>query len=1015
MKIIKPANNSRTAILKGVSTLDVRNMRIVLLLLVITVFGNSIYAGHSILDRVDPSFNPQIQTHSFGWKWVNQVQALPDGKVLALGGFNTYNGVPVGKLVRLNADGSLDPTFNNQTVTAAETADLAAKIIIQPDGKIVLKCTGLVAGGQGPKRLLRLNADGTFDPTFNFTQTSFIGDIAMDSLGRLMLTGSFTTPQGTRLVIRLNNDGSLDNSFNFTPPAAASLLGMAVQGNRTLVATNVKSVRQLYRLNEDGSTDGSFAPFTGIQALLAVQPDNKILYRNGNNLLRLNENGGTDGTFQTIAFPQTGQQTIKLTNDGKIVMAAMGFFSSATFSRYLSNGAADPSFNQYTQQWPASFTIGSDDSMVLGDSNNMGGSSGLINNFVRLTSAGTPDPAFNPGGIGFQNMLPGVIEAIETYPDGKVLLAGKFDQINNVLRYRIARLNADTTVDTTFQINTTSGNGNYFSMIWDIYQIRVQADGKMVVSGFFDYVLNGVTKKNLVRLNSDGSIDAAFNLTHPIPDYSQILLGGQNRFAAYSDGKLMVGTSKSGTAEIAGPVKLTAGGVRDTSFIPTLNGTSTSLYFDDVAIQPDGKIIASGSYEANNNPPTGMKSFIARYNTDGTIDTAFSYAEEPGRLRSRLVLLPNGKILISKSVHPTGGSARIQRLNSDGTADTSFSSVLLSDNTAIINALLVLPNGKIFVGGKFTITVNGQPAKNLLQLGVNGNFEPTTYNLNEEVLCLAADSDGRVLVGGGFTVIGANGSGATRSYVARLTDSRTPFDFDGDGKSDVSLFRPSEGTWYLSQSQNGFSAQNFGLKGDVITPGDFDGDGKTDLAIWRPGTGTWWYKSTINGGFYAVVWGQAGDIPLAEDFNGDGKADFVFYRPSNSTWYRLGSNGQYAPIAFGAAGDIPLVADMDGDGKADPTIYRPSTGTWWYASSVNGLFYAIQWGGANDIPVPGDYDGDGKADPAYFRVSDGAWFIDLAIYRPSNGMWFALRSTSGFFSQQFGLLGDEAVPNAFIP
>ncbi len=275
------------------------------------------------------------------------------------------------------------------------------------------------------------------------------------------------------------------------------------------------------------------------------------------------------------------------------------------------------------------------------------------------------------------------------------------------------------------------------------------------------------------------------------------------------------------------------------------------------------------------------------------------------------------------------------------------------------------------------------------------------------------------------------------------------YDYDGDGRADVSVFRPSEGNWYLSQSQNGFSVQNFGLNGDIITPGDFDGDGKTDLAVFRPSTGAWWYKSTIDGGFYTVQFGMNGDIPLAEDFNGDGRADFVIYRPANSTWYRLGSNGQYSPIVFGQAGDIPLVADMDGDGKADPTIYRPSTGTWWYASSINGLFYALQWGTATDIiPAPGDYDGDGRTDPAYFRPSSGDWFIvysgtnyttstvtnwgatgdrptpadydgdgktDLAIFRPSNGMWFELRSTSGFFSQQFGLPGDEAIPNAFIP
>lgn len=295
-----------------------------------------------------------------------------------------------------------------------------------------------------------------------------------------------------------------------------------------------------------------------------------------------------------------------------------------------------------------------------------------------------------------------------------------------------------------------------------------------------------------------------------------------------------------------------------------------------------------------------------------------------------------------------------------------------------------------------------------------------------------------------------NSNGASVSTDNTVTYNRktAQFDYDGDGKADVSVFRPSDGNWYLLQSQGGFSVQGFGLSGDVLTPADYDGDGKTDLGIFRPSTGMWWYKSTANNGYYAVQWGASGDIPLAQDFDGDGKSDFVFYRPSDSTWYRLGSTGVYSPLLFGTAGDIPVVADMDGDGKADPTVYRPSTGTWWYASSVNGGYYALQWGTATDIPVTGDFDGDGKTDPAYFRPSDGAWFIlysgagystfvvtswgvagdrpvagdydgdgktDLAVYRPSNSMWFVMRSTQGFYSANFGIGGDRPTPAAFVP
>jgi uncharacterized delta-60 repeat protein len=1039
MTINKPANNGGTSVLRGVSTLDSKYMRAVLLFLVIIAFCGPVRAGHSILDRVDPSFNPEIEANLYGLKTVTQIQAAPDGKILAMGNFTSYDRIPVGKFVRLNADGSLDTAFNNQTITSILSFDPRSRIIVLLDGKIIVKCQNIVANDQDAKHLVRLNSDGTLDTGFNYTLNSNINTITVDSLGRILIAGNFQTPLGARYILRLSADGSIDDSFNYTTGTSSNSGNIAAQGTKVIVAGFNSGI---FRVNENGSLDPTFSanlPANMSASDLIVQPDNKILYMM-DALRRLNENGSSDDTFQSPAMNVSGP---RLAADGKIIaIIPVNQNQNTGFGRFLPNGEVDPSFTPYIHRAWSSYAVQPDGGLVIGDQSNPNLAL-PVNNFVRLTPFGAADPAFNPGGLGFQIILPGSIRAIEPQPDGKILLGGKIDVVNGVERYRLARINTDSTTDLSFQVNT-SGSGNYFTRIMDIYQIRAQSDGKIVVSGFFDYFLKGVAKRNLVRLNSDGSIDATFNVAVGIPDYSEIVGAGRNRFLTLSDNGLLLGISKLNGFGQPGPWKFTAAGLLDPSFNSTLNPTSPQMYIDDVAIQPDGKVLVSGSHQMTSGV-SPVVSFVARLNTDGSTDPTFLYSEEPNRLRSTLALLPNGKILIGKHAEGTL-PGRVERLNGDGSPDASFNA--LSMPSAIINALLVLPNGKIFVGGSFTLTINGQQARNLLQLSEDGDFEPIIYNLNSEVLCLAADSDGRVLVGGGFTVIGANGEGADRSYVARLTDRPPQYDFDGDGKTDVGVFRPGNGNWYLSQSQNGLSIQNFGLSGDVVTPGDFDGDGKSDLAIWRPSTGTWWYMSTVNGGFYAVTWGQAGDIPLAEDFNGDGKSDFVIYRPLNNIWFRFGSNGQYAPLVFGTAGDIPLVADMDGDGKADPTVYRPSTGTWWYASSVNGLFYALQWGTAGDIPVPGDYDGDGKTDPAYFRPSNGAWYIvyshanyttfvvtawgvagdqptpgdydgdgknDLAIYRPSTGMWFAMRSTSGFFSQQFGLLGDKAVPNAFLP
>jgi hypothetical protein len=115
-------------------------------------------------------------------------------------------------------------------------------------------------------------------------------------------------------------------------------------------------------------------------------------------------------------------------------------------------------------------------------------------------------------------------------------------------------------------------------------------------------------------------------------------------------------------------------------------------------------------------------------------------------------------------------------------------------------------------------------------------------------------------------------------------------DFDGDGKTDVSVFRPDSGIWYILNSSNSsLSGVTFGSGTDVLAPGDYDGDGKTDTAVFRPSEGAW-YMLTKAGFFSARSFGTSGDIPVPADFNGDGKTDIAVFRPSNGTWYIANSD-----------------------------------------------------------------------------------------------------------------------------
>ena len=233
-------------------------------------------------------------------------------------------------------------------------------------------------------------------------------------------------------------------------------------------------------------------------------------------------------------------------------------------------------------------------------------------------------------------------------------------------------------------------------------------------------------------------------------------------------------------------------------------------------------------------------------------------------------------------------------------------------------------------------------------------------------------------------------------------------DFDGDGKTDLSVFRPSEGNWYLNRSTAGFSALKWGISTDMLVPGDYDGDGKADTAVFRPsltdGVSDFYVLNSNGFTVSGVAWGIPGDVPLTGNYDGDSKADFAVFRPSTSTWYILNSgNGSNTVAPFGTTGDIPLAMDNNGDGRTNLAVFRPSNNTWYIAKPTGTPatnFDAIPFGSTGDLLVPADYDNDNKD--------------DVAVFRPSNGTWYALRSTNGVTQiTPFGLSGDVPVPGDY--
>jgi hypothetical protein len=297
---------------------------------------------------------------------------------------------------------------------------------------------------------------------------------------------------------------------------------------------------------------------------------------------------------------------------------------------------------------------------------------------------------------------------------------------------------------------------------------------------------------------------------------------------------------------------------------------------------------------------------------------------------------------------------------------------------------------------------------------------------------------------GGVT-FNIDGDIADGPVAGRAIPKNKPADFDGDGKSDVSVFRPDAGVWFVlgSASQN-FSGIGFGNGSDILAPGDYDGDGKTDAAVFRPSEGNWYLLTKANT-FSSRQFGSNGDIPVPADYNGDGKTDIAVFRPSNGVWYIANSDsrGTFTFTHFGATGDKPVVGDYDGDGKSDLAVWRPSNGVWYVLRSSDGNLFAAGFGVSTDQPAQGDFDGDGRTDLAVFR--SGVWYLlqttagfsavsfgsnddlpstgdfdgdnktDIAVFRPSNGVWYILQSRDGFTATQFGNATDKPVPSAYLP
>jgi len=537
---------------------------------------------------------------------ITHVKIASDEKIILTGNFISFNGTSANKIVRLNSNGSFDSTFNSGN---GFNDDVNA-IALQPDGKMVLGGNFTIFDDMIANRLIRLNADGTKDESFQ-TGTGFskegVQTLKVNSNGDLMVGGSFTglyNNSEVNRIVFLNADGTLKTDFDIgSGPASASVLSLEFDeegswfiGGSFSIFNGLNQGR-LAKINSEGEHDISYLS-SGIgfdNSVLTILPLSNQKTIVGGNFNKFNgsavskitcllEDGSLDASFNAGKFGANSLvKTTALQSDGKVLVG--GNFTkyndilSNRIVRILSNGEIDNSFTigeGFNYQVYALAVQPDQRIIVAGAFTKYNGSSLNASRIVRLLPDGTKDTGFNIG-----SGADGIIETIAIQSDGKILLGGHFKTFNAQPFSGLVRLNADGSIDPSFNIR------NGFDK--NVYAIALQSDEKIIVGGSF-LTFDGISEKRIARLNNDGSLDLTFD------SGSGFSKGDVRSILVQPDDRILVGGTFSGTyRNIASLrlIRLMPTGTFDNNFTAPLNNTLYALKFTQ-----DYKLLIGGNFNS---------------------------------------------------------------------------------------------------------------------------------------------------------------------------------------------------------------------------------------------------------------------------------------------------------------------------------------------------------------------------------------------------------------------------------